>query len=326
MGPVNGETDIIQRRIDKLDSFFLWVSSLSFLGFSILVVYLKLPPVPYLPVFGMVAYSIAISYISGAILSDSFTERIRGWNYLFLSLSFYTPIAIMQFFESQIQAVFYEFPNYKPFVQLIIGLVIPIIYIILNKRLATPRIYQSFKKTRGKVTNRIMGHTFFASIDLGGMLYILAFAVYEMKTDLVSLLLYILFLIAFTGSLYIEEKTIRTLLRLERYQDCIEIESVKNEDVRKVSLAFIASGLISFVVLWRFGVYLTPNSAILLLLLSFGLSSFGLVFSMFFVFRGYEVRLNDKGKKGLSENQLKEIRDLLSRINEFNLLEDEDEY
>lgn len=114
-------------------------------------------------------------------------------------------------------------------------------------------------------------------------------------------------------------------MRLEKYQQFVKVESIINERLRKISLGFIVSGMVAFVIQWEFLAYLTLYLWILSFILALCLPIYGLVFLMFFVNRAYRVRLNDRAEKEFSENQLDELKDLVSKINNgvTNRVEDE---
>lgn len=307
--------EIIDRRIGKLDSLFLWISSFSGLGFSIFVVYFKTSPGQYMPVFLLIGYSIVFGYIRGTVFSDSFTERIRGWNYLILGLCIYVPSAIIRFGELHVQTLVPYFPRLVPYFQLSFGIAVPFIYVFLAMRYALPRIYKSFEISYGHVTSKILGRTFLASLCLGCLLYMFGVALYQMKTDFLSLLLYVLFGIVFIAPLISEETIIQTFLKLEKYQRFVGVESVVNEKLRKASLASIVFGIIAFVIQWEFSACLTLSLWILLFFLAFCLPIFGLIFLLFFVYEADRVMINENADKELSENQLNELTKLVSVMN-----------
>lgn len=303
----------IRDRLGKLDSLLLWVASLSSLGFSLFIAYLKVPLVPYIPIFALIGFSIIVGYVNGAILSNSFTERIRGWNYLLLGLSFYVPSVVVKFGEPYFLTLYSDFSKVVPYLQLLLGLFIPLAYVLLNKKWAIPKIYRSFNIGVGEVTNKILARTFFASIYLGGTLYILALALYETKTDPLSITLYTLFFILFTDLLVSEEIKIRTLRRLEKYQQFLTFQSIIDKKLHKVSFAFIVIGVVAFVVVWSFSTLVPLYLLMLSFLLAFSLPVLGFVFLALFVYKEDRVELNEQAGTDLSGKQLSELRSLLSK-------------
>ena len=152
-------------RINKLDAFFLWVASLSGIGFSIFIGYFRLPWIPYLPVFIIIFLAIYIGYIKGAILSDSFTERIRGWTYLIACISIYLPLTALSFNSALLaQGLPYSFSqNGATYIGMLLSSIITISYFFISKKFTNPYLYRSFNRQYDNVTRRILSRTFLSS-------------------------------------------------------------------------------------------------------------------------------------------------------------------
>jgi hypothetical protein len=310
------ESTGIRERVGKLDSFFLWITSLVSLGFSLFIAYLKMPLAPYIPIFVLIGISISIGYIDGAIFSDSFTDRIRGWNYLLLGLSFYVPAAAVRFGEPYFKTFYTDYPKVSPYFEILLGLIIPIVYVLLNRRVAVPKVYRSFNIDTGEITNRILARTYSASICFGCLLYVLALALYETKMDNLSIALYVLFFILFIDLVISEEVKIRTLRKIEKFQQFVKIESIVDKKLYKISLALLAIGVVAFVILWSFSAFVTFYLLLLFFWLAFIFPILGLIILTLFVYRGERVQLNDESRIRLSETQLAELRSLINKIND----------
>jgi hypothetical protein len=236
-------------------------------------------------------------------------------------LSFYVPSAIIKFGEPYFQTYLADYPKLTPYLQLLCAFAIPLTYVIINMRLAIPKVYENFSEPRGDVTRRILGRTLFASLYLGCTLYVLALALYEMKTDSLSLILYGLFLLLFVTSLASEEVIIRKLMRVEKKlgqnQQFIRLESIIDEKLRKISLGLIIIGVAAFVIMWQFPAYLTSALYASLFFIAFLFPVLGLVFLMFFVYKGDKAKLDEESRKQLKEKQLHELERLVDEMNVF---------
>ena len=311
---MSNEANKLHRRIDKLDSFFLWVSSLSGLGFSVFITYLKTPIGPYIPIFALIAYSIAVGYVSGAISLDSFTERIRGWSYLTLGLSLYVPLTIMKIGESQLQDLLGSMRNVA-YLQMGLGLAIPLAIAFLYNRFAVGGIYRSFKQPREEVTNTILWRSTIASFYLGSLLYISILALYNENIDLLNSLLYTCFILIFLIPLVNEEKAMRGLLKLETHQNYVKVEKKLNTKRWGTSMALLVIGVIAFFVQFQLlPPYIPLTVWAALFFLSISLPSIGLVIMLFFAQAKYTFTLKAKAKKELSEDNYRELQDLVKRV------------
>ena len=312
---MSAEASKFDRRIDKLDSLFLWVSSLSGIGFSVFVTYLKMPVGPYIPILALIAYSLVVGYVSGAISLDSFTERIRGWSYLTLGLSLYVPLAIMKIGESQLQDLL-DSLKAVAYLRMVLGVAIPLTIAFLYNRFAIGRIYRSFEQPKEEVTNTILGRSTLTSFYLGCLLYISILALYNENINLLYMLLYSCFILIFLIPLIYEEKAMRGLLKLEKLQNYLKVEKKINRKRWKTSMALLVLGAIAFIVQFEL---LPPHIPlyiwIAVFFLSINLPSIGLIIMVFFTQVKYTFTLEAKAKKELSEDQYKELEDLVKKIN-----------
>ena len=311
-----------ERRINKLDSFFLWFCSLSALGFTVFVGYLNVQLAPYLPIFILIAYSVALGYVDGAILSDSFTRRIRGWNYLFMGLAIYIPFAATEFGKSQIQVVFPDIPRVVMYFQLFFGSVLPISYFLFNRRIL-PKLYESFRIPKGDVTNVILRSSFFTSVYLACILYISALILQYAESTLSFKVLYILFIVLFLTPLIAEEIKIRHLLRLEKNQSFVKHETtIIHRKLPQIAFGLTFSGIIALIVLLEFVGYLplshmTLYLSAVLLFLALLFPILGLVILMVVKARKDRFALKSRAIDKLSPNDRKEIKDLVDKLNDY---------
>lgn len=311
-----------ERRTDKLDSFFFWVCSLSALGFTVFVGYLQVPIAPYLPIFILIACSIAFGYVDGAILSDSFTKRIRGWIYLLMGLAIYVPFAVTEFCKSEIRTFFPNIPNVVMYFQLFFGAILPICYILLLKRL-TLRIYRNFKVTLGDVTKAILQSSFLTSLYLACILYISALVLKYPESATYIKMLYVLFIMLFLAPMITEEIKTRHLLRLEKYQQFIKHESlVTHKRLPRLAFGLISIGIVALIVLLEYAGHLpmTPINfyfSTALFILAFFFTIIGLAILMIVRPRKDKFTLKDKTTSELSPDVLKQLDKNIDKLNNY---------
>jgi hypothetical protein len=309
-------------RIGKLDSFFLWVCSLSALGFTVFVGYLQAPIAPYLPIFILIACSIAFGYVDGAILSDSFTKRIRGWNYFLMGLAIYVPFAVTEFGKSQIRTFFPSIPNVVMYFQLFFGFILPICYILLNRRL-TPRIYKNFKVTLGDVTKAILQSSFLTSLYLACILYVSALVLQYTESVIYIKLLYVLFIVLFLTQMITEEIKTRHLLRLEKNQHFIKRESlVTHKRLPQFAFGLILFGIVALIILLEY----TGHLPMTLITFYFSAALFslalispivGLVILMIVKPRKDRFTIKDGAASELSPDDLRQLNETIDKLNNY---------
>jgi len=312
----------IERRINRLDSLFLWVCSLSALGFSVFVGYLQIPVAPYIPVFILVACSVSFGYISGAVFSDSFTERIRGWNYLLMGLAIYVPFAAIEFGKSQIEMILPDIPRASMYFQLLFGSAVPLCY-ILSSRKMLPKLYASFRMPKGKVTNAILRSSFLGGLYLACILYLSALALQHPESALSIKALYVLFIALFLIPLTKEELRIMWLLRLEGNQHFIEHETIIiHRRLPKIAMGLIVFGIATLIVLLEFATQLplSPQTYYLPIIL-FLLAMFAPIAGLFILSivgatRDRFIVKNDIATK-LSPEDFEALRSLTEKLNNY---------
>ncbi len=240
-----------RNRMDKLDSLFLMVASFTGAGFTVFVAYLHVPLVSYLPVFVLIAYSLAIGYVHGAIFNSSLTERIRGWTYFLFGLSIYIPTSVLKFGEPYFQSNYPGYSTIAPYLQTALGVALPLAFFVVNYRWALPKLYQTFKVARGEVTKRILEKTYVNALCFGFALFILFFALNNPTTDYSSTLLNIAMFTLFLLPIVSEEAKTRSLLKLEKYQQCVRITRVGYKRRLKIAMSLLLTGFGAFVILWQ---------------------------------------------------------------------------
>jgi hypothetical protein len=198
-----------EKRINKLDSFFLWVASLSGVGFSIFIAYLKLPVLPYAPIFVIIALSLGIGYLNGAVFNDSFTNRMRGWNYFLTGLAIYVPLVSIKFSEPYFVANNISYSNFEPVLSATAGIIFVVLYLIFTIKV-TPLIYRNLGRQYGVVTKRILNRSTVASVILGFSLFILVLAI-GLLSNWVTLTIFVVIFFLFISPLVTEERRIKKI-------------------------------------------------------------------------------------------------------------------
>ena len=277
-----------QTRINKLDSFFLWVASLSGLGFTIFISFLRVPVIPYLPIFVIIAVGLLIGYLNGAVFCDSFTNRMRGWNFVLVGLAtFENPLSV------------------------IAELSFLVIYLIGMVKI-TSKVYSSFGLDYGVVTKRILNRTTISSVLLGIALFVF---VSGLQFDLITFILFMIVTVFLLSPITVQEKRIRKLSPLEKYQDCIHVEPLENKSVFNFFMAvMLALSLLLLVVNQlprsNFQLYV-----ILILAIGFIVSVFGLLFGILYSDKGDMVRIKDTLPRTLTEPETGELNTIVTSAN-----------
>ena len=291
-------------RINKLDSFFLWVASLSGIGFSIFIAYLRLPILTYAPVFILIAIGVGIGYLNGAVFRDSFTNRLRGWNYVIMGLAIYIPFA----FLNSIGLGFANPTDYSFWSTLASMLValIPVSIYLLSIKKITPKVYQSFNLPYDIVTKRILNRTTVASVLVGFTLFIVGSARHFIS-DSLSLVIFVLIILFLSWPIITEEIRVKKLLPLENFQDCINLVKLENNRFYKIFQVLLFIFMIFLIVSGQL-----PNGDLkvvisIISLIGFSVSIFGLLFGLLYSDRGDMVRIKDTLERHLTESQLQEL-------------------
>jgi hypothetical protein len=300
-------------RLNKLDSFFLWVGSLSGVGFSILIAYFRLSWVPYVPIFILIGYAIGVGYLRGAVFSESFTERIRGWNYLLLGLSCYIPLIIFKFGSSFIEPYFPDYPNLAPSLTPIVVMLVVITYVVVSNK-TSPAVYKSFDMSYGDVTKKIIYRTFVVSLFLGFALYNLALTFSQTKID-TSLLVYLIIILFLIIPLAAQEKRIQKLLPLERYQSYVEIETIEKNKLKNAFLIVLSFVNLSLLIILQFPSGGIQQILVLVFSIVFIVSIMGYFISLLLSDRGDMIKAKDTAANELPEQELTKFRELVTKAN-----------
>ena len=160
-----------KRRIDRLDSAFLFIISTFSLTFSILSYFLQRQLIiAYITILiPTIMISLKVGYIDGALLKDNFTERIRGWIYLFTTIFTY----IMALILGTLRDYLKQYPNsylhlMGDTISLIGSYLSPtIIFLIIDW--FKIRFYINFNKNYTEFTDFIIIKTFQSASFLGIM-------------------------------------------------------------------------------------------------------------------------------------------------------------
>ncbi len=302
-----------QTRINKFDSFFLWVASFSGVGFSIFIAYLKLPVLPYIPIFILIAISLGIGYLNGAVFSDSFTNRIRGWNYFLTGSAIYIPLASIKFSETYMTAHYPGYSNFEPTLSATVGIIFVILYLIFTQKI-TPAVYASLGNQFGSVTKKILNRSTLASVILAFSLFMLIFTV-ELSTNLLTLAIFIIFILMFIAPIVTQEKRIKKLMPLEKYQDCVNIETLQKNFYFNVS-----SVLVAVLTLSLFIVSQLPHSnfqvlTLLAIVIVFIGSIIGLYLSLIHSDRGDLVTIKEAYERQLTQAEIEEMNRIVNSVN-----------
>jgi hypothetical protein len=299
-------------RINKLDSFFLWVSSLSGIGFSIFISYFKLPILTYAPVFVLIAIGVGVGYLNGAVFKDSFTNRMRGWNYVLMGLAIYVPFACL----SSMDSVSVNNPDYSylfTIASMFTGLVPVVIYLISVKKL-TPKVYQSFQLPYSIVTERILNRTTIASVLVGFTLFLFG-SISGFMSNWLTLVFFAVLVLFLLWPVITQEKRVKKLLPLENFQDCVRLEKLEKKtffNIFQVALMVFALLLL----IWG----QLPNGDIkvivaLVSVVGFIVSILGLLFGLLYSDRGDMVRIKDTLERNLSESEVQELNNNVNLAN-----------
>jgi|WetSurMetagenome_2_1015567.scaffolds.fasta_scaffold94645_1 hypothetical protein len=300
-------------RINKFDSFFLWVASLSGVGFSIFITYLKLPLLTYFPIFLLIAIGLGIGYLNGAIFCDSFTNRIRGWSYVLIGLAIYVPLATIKFSEAYLSQKYPEYVNLEPILSTVAGIVFVVIYLICMIKV-TPKIYESFGLRYGVVTKKILNRTTLASVISGFTLFIFVSAI-SLSSNLFTFGVFILLILFLAAPIFTQERRVKKLSLLERFQDCVNVETLEKKFLLNLFLILSAVLTLSLLIISQLSHSDFQVMGILILSISFIASILGLYFGLLYSDRGDLVKIKETLEAPLTENEIQELNRIVNLVN-----------
>jgi hypothetical protein len=252
--------------------------------------------------------------LQGAVFSDSFADRIRGWNYLLIGLSIYIPLTAIKYSENYFASTFLLYPSLESILSISVGLGVLAAYVVTSKRFATSALYDSFGKPYGEVTKKIHKRTLLASFVLGFILYVLLVALNPLALN-ISLFLYIIFIILLIVPLVSEERKIGKLLPIEKYQQHVKIEPVEKKIYLNLFLALFS---IITLAIWMIEQFPRSNLTFILTLALFMIfvgCIIGMYVGMIYADRGDMVTKKDECENELSEFQLEELNRLVNLVN-----------
>jgi hypothetical protein len=302
-----------QTRINKLDSFFLWIASLSGVGFSIFISFLQVPVLTYFPIFVLIAIGVAIGYLNGAVFQDSFANRMRGWSYLLIGLAIYVPFAGLKFSEIYLTQKFPGYTNWEPVFSTISGMVFVVAYFICVIKV-TPRMYDSFGLGYGVVTKRILNRTAIASVILGFTLYIFVSAI-NFSSDLLTFAIFLILMLSFATPITVQERRVKKLLPLEKFQDCISIEILEKKIYYYTFIGLFFALSLLLLIVSKLPQSEFQGIVVLILLIFYITSILGVFFSLIFSDRGDMVRIKEKFERKLTATENDELNRVVNFVN-----------
>lgn len=217
------------RRIERLDEFFLFITSVLGLFFSWLYTLLGYREIVYgflpLLIIGLVI-PIYIGYVRGAILLDTLEERVRGWIYFLYGVIFYLIFSILFAVNKLLLILNIEF---EPFSGLLFlaGNVLLGFFLGGGKlyRWFCGNIFKAFNHKMTELTHKIYDDT--SSNARWTTIYLYISFTLSLSDNLdVSLVSIMAFFISVGVILFIfSERNIRKWVSLVRFSDFIEVES-----------------------------------------------------------------------------------------------------
>jgi len=301
-----------ERRIERLDEFFLFITSVFGLFFSLLYALLGYQEIVYgffpLLIIGLVI-PVYIGYVRGAILLDTLEERVRGWIYFLHGVVFYVTSSVL-FGVNKILVIWnVEFELFSGFFLLIGGILIGVL--MGGGRLYRwfcRNIFKAFNHKMTKLMGKIYQDTSSCALSISIFFYT-SFIVSTSETFDLTQALMMVFLLSVGVAFFISwERDIRKWVSLVRFSDFIEIQS-------KIARSYIPPRVkeISFwvsticIVLVSLLIKLLPFPVILGLLIAF------LFFQILFIL-STETKYTPVKKKNVPEHIEIELTKLLDHI------------
>jgi len=217
------------RRIERLDDFFLFITSVLGLSFSLLytlfgyreIIYGFLP----LLIIGVVI-PIYIGYVRGAILLDTLEERVRGWIYFLYGVVFYLALCVLFTTNRLLTILNVEFEAFSALLSFV-G------YFALGFFLGRRRLYRWFCKNIFKAFNVKMTNLMYKIYDdtssnagwTSILLYVSFVLSLSENIDIALIFMMILLMSLGVVQFVFSERLVRKWVSLIRFSDFIEVES-----------------------------------------------------------------------------------------------------
>jgi hypothetical protein len=268
----------------------------------------------YFPIFVLIGYAVYVGYIQGAVFSNSFSNRIRGWNYLLIGLAIYVPLIALKYNEQFLQSTFHIDQGLIQMLTTYTGVGISLAYVIISKTKVNAYIYKSFNQPYGEVTKNIFNRTYMASFIFAFTLYIFALALSQASFD-VYLGSNFAFLLILVFPMVLQEKRIKKLLLVEKLQAFVKVERLQKNlalNILIIILGIIVATLLVTIALppgnWQLEI-------VIALLVLFGISIIGIYFALIYSDRGDMVIIKDTFEIQPTEQELKELNTIVPRVN-----------
>jgi hypothetical protein len=206
-----------------------------------------------------------------------------------------------------------SYSSFEPSLSALVGIIFVVLYLIFTARI-TPKVYENFGYQFGDVTKKILNRSTLASVILGFFLFILVSAI-ELSTNLLTLIIFIIFFLMFIYPIVTQERRIKKLMPLEKYQDCVNIETLQKNFYLNISLVFGAVFMLSLLI-----ITLLPHSSfqvviLLVLLIGFVCSIIGVYLALIHSDRGDLVRIKETYERLLTETEIEELNRIVNLVN-----------
>lgn len=300
------------RRMERLDEFFLFITSVLGLFFSWLYTLLGYREIIYgflpLLIIGVVI-PIYIGYVRGAILLDMLEERVRGWIYFLYGVTYYVTSSALFGVNKLLQILNVEFEPLSGLIILTGGLLIG--FFLSRGKLYNwfcRNIFKAFNHKMTKLQDKIYDDTSSSAYHIS-LFLLISFILSTSEIIDPAQGLMIIFFVSIGVAYFVSwERQIRKWVSLVRFSDFIEIQSKMVRSyislrVSKISFWFSIICLALVVLLLR----------LLPLLVIIGLFVVFLSFRILLIF-STETKHTPTKKRDVPEEIEIELTKLLNRI------------
>jgi len=221
----------LERRMERFDEFFLFITSVLGLFFSLLYALLGYQEIAYafipLLLIGLVI-PIYIGYVRGAILLDLLEERIRGWIYFLSGISVYIGLVILSAINKLLTIFGSEM---KPFqTALYLGGTLFLGYYLGRGRLHNwfcKSVHKTFNQEITELAEKIYRDTSSSAYSMGIMFYVslTLFISETFEPEPVFIFMVLFFVIMGVVDFVVGESGMRKWVNLVKFSEFIEIKS-----------------------------------------------------------------------------------------------------